>query len=236
MPVGLAFLIHHLQNNRRVLVHCAQGKDRSVAIALVFVIVACPLRYPLEPRHEFLPTTTTTATPWDLSALEKNNKKQCNKDATIPELEAASADAGDESFCDPEGKDREESGEGAAKGQTRSSYLSSGLSQNVVARLLEGGGKELFLLWLHQRLGDDTTTTSTSRSSTSGSSSNNSETNTTKALQCLGNKERVRIALHLIRQDRDVAEPTRSTMQKINRFLMSSAIYRPAHNNKTAGS
>ena len=35
----------------------------------------------------------------------------------------------------------------------------------------------------------------------------------------LANKESLRIALHLIQQDREVAEPTRSTMQKINRFF-----------------
>jgi hypothetical protein len=35
----------------------------------------------------------------------------------------------------------------------------------------------------------------------------------------LATKKALRIALHLIRQDREKADPTRSTMQKLNRFL-----------------
>lgn len=53
MPVGLCFLIHHLQQKRRVLVHCAQGKDRSVAIVLAFAALVCPLEYPLRLRSDF---------------------------------------------------------------------------------------------------------------------------------------------------------------------------------------
>lgn len=53
MPVGLYFLFHHLQQGRRVLVHCAQGKDRSVAVVLAFVALGCPLEYPLRLRQDF---------------------------------------------------------------------------------------------------------------------------------------------------------------------------------------
>jgi tRNA A64-2'-O-ribosylphosphate transferase len=53
MPVGLYFLIHHLQHERRVLVHCAQGKDRSVAVVLALVSLICPLQYPLKLRQDF---------------------------------------------------------------------------------------------------------------------------------------------------------------------------------------
>ena len=42
-------------------------------------------------------------------------------------------------------------------------------------------------------------------------------------------KETLRVVLHLIRQDREIAEPTRSTMQKLNRFFMSTA-YEPPPN------
>lgn len=38
----------------------------------------------------------------------------------------------------------------------------------------------------------------------------------------LATKETLRIALYLIQQDREKADPTRSTMQKLNRFFMSS--------------
>ena len=169
MPVGLAFLIHHLQNNRRVLVHCAQGKDRSVALALVFVVIACPLRFPLKPKLEF------TEGSWDLSTLGNHHN-----------------DADD--YYEEETETQQ--------------YMLSGLPKAIVKRLLDTNGKELFLLWVHQQLQDG--------------ENNNSEAHRC----CLADKEGVRIALHLIRQDREVADPTRSTMQKINRFLMSSAIYR----------
>jgi len=38
----------------------------------------------------------------------------------------------------------------------------------------------------------------------------------------LATKETLRITLHLLRQDREKAEPSRSTVQKLNRFFMSS--------------
>ena len=53
MPVGLCFLISHLQCGRKVLVHCAQGKDRSVAMVLALVVLLCPLEYPLRLRRDY---------------------------------------------------------------------------------------------------------------------------------------------------------------------------------------
>ena len=53
MPVGLSFLIHHLKHDRRILVHCAQGKDRSVAVVLALVALGCHLEYPLRLRVDF---------------------------------------------------------------------------------------------------------------------------------------------------------------------------------------
>jgi len=178
MPLGLLFLIHHLQQGRRVLVHCAQGKDRSVAVALIFVILGCSLRFPLTLREEFV------RGPWPLPYLFQNTANDPNH------LEA---------------KEEEET-----KPQM---HMSSGIPEAIVARLLDTGGKEIFLSWIHKQLGE----TSSSSNCSSGSS---------EKLESLADKESVRIALHLIRQDRDVADPTRSTMQKINRFLMSSTIYR----------
>jgi tRNA A64-2'-O-ribosylphosphate transferase len=156
MPVGLVFLIHHLQQGRRILVHCAQGKDRSVACVLVFVILACTLYFPLELKSDF--------SSWDFSTLQQ---------VTFVDDSPSKVDA----------------------------YFNSGLSNNLVQHLLDKEGKETFLRWIHEQLGRDVEDGP------------------------LANKDTVRIALHLIRQDREVAEPTRSTMQKINRFLMSSTIY-----------
>lgn len=97
-------------------------------------------------------------------------------------------------------------GIGSDTDENENEYLSSGLPEAAVRRILDTGGREAFLLWVHQN--DET-------------KDSNSE-----QLHCFANKEGVRIALHLIKQDREVADPTRATMQKINRFLMSSSIYR----------
>ncbi|KAI8848889.1 initiator tRNA phosphoribosyl transferase-domain-containing protein [Chytridium lagenaria] len=38
IPTALAFIMTHLQNKDKVLIHCMQGKDRSVAIALCVLV------------------------------------------------------------------------------------------------------------------------------------------------------------------------------------------------------
>ena len=53
LPLGLCFLIYHLQQGRRVLIHCAQGRDRSVAVVLALISIVCPLEYPLRLRENF---------------------------------------------------------------------------------------------------------------------------------------------------------------------------------------
>jgi len=178
MPVGVLFLIHHLQQSRRVLVHCAQGKDRSVAVALVLVVMVCPLQFPLRYKQEFENQS------WDLCTLQN-----CTSTGDNPKKPTGDDDPDEKETCTN------------SKSQL---YCSSGLPDAIVKRVLDEGGRELFLLWIHQEQLDDTRT----------------------ARAPLADKEGVRIALHLIKQDRQVAEPTRATMQKINRFLMSSSIYR----------
>ena len=84
-------------------------------------------------------------------------------------------------------------------------YLQSGLAQSLVNVLLQENGKDLFLKWMHEQLN-------------------------TPVNKPFANKDSLRIALHLVRQDRENAEPTRSTMQKLNRFFMSSKIYRITNN------
>ena len=151
MPVGLLFLIQHLQHGKRILVHCNQGKDRSVAMVLAFVILACPLTFPLALDQGF--------GAWKLEIAEDS--------------------------CSEQGQ----------------FYKHSGLQSAAVESLLSKGGKEQFLNWIHAQKGAPST-------------------------ESMADKERLRIALHLIRQDRSVSDPTRSTMQKINRFFMSSSMYR----------
>jgi hypothetical protein len=72
LPVGLVFLIHHLQQGRRALVHCAQGKDRSVAVVLALVVLVCPVVYPLHLRHGF--------EHWDLAAFSPITKSSGDTD------------------------------------------------------------------------------------------------------------------------------------------------------------
>jgi hypothetical protein len=73
MPVGLYFLTQHLQQEgRRVLVHCAQGKDRSVALVLGLVALGCPLEYPLRLRQDF--------GAFDLDILGRLAKKSAHED------------------------------------------------------------------------------------------------------------------------------------------------------------
>jgi tRNA A64-2'-O-ribosylphosphate transferase len=160
MPVGLAFLFLHLQKERRVLVHCAQGKDRSVAVVIVFVCLFCKLVYPLELRPD-LPS-------WDLTTLIQGVNPERN--------ESTSANGS-------------------------SDETDSGLSHEFVSHLLLDHSKEVFIRWTQNLLQRDV------------------------ANGPLIDKDMIRIALHLIRQDREVADPSRSTMQKINRFLLSSNIH-----------
>jgi hypothetical protein len=161
LSVGLAFLIWHLQQGRRVLVHCAQGKDRSVALVLALVVLVCPLVFPLRLQSDFVQIDLNKLgeSPSNHPASEKNDDSK------------------------------------------EENYLNSGLPRELVQALLQDNGRELFLQWMHSQLGK-------------------------RVDEPLANKETLRIGLHLIRQDREAADPTRSTMQKLNRFFMSSALYR----------
>eukprot|EP00980_Cylindrotheca_fusiformis_P001849 scaffold414_cov109-Cylindrotheca_fusiformis.AAC.12 len=165
LPIALTFLIHHMQHGRRVLVHCAQGKDRSVAVGLAFAALACPQEHPLHLRRDF-------AT-WDLNGLVPTKKPIPDGDGTTEAVDSV-----------------------------------SGLSRGVLRVLMEDeGGKEIFLEWAHEQL---------------GVSSNIP----------LANKDILRIVLQLVRQSRENADPTRSTMQKLNRFFMSSPSYLTADSSK----
>ena len=190
MTVGLVFIIHHLQQGRHVLIHCAQGKDRSVSIALVFVLLACKLQFPLKLRQDFCK--------WRLSTLlsDDNNITIINENDVQCKTETNNC-----CYTDTVGGESNNN----LVARNSCSYLSSGIPDELVTRLLrsKNGGRELFLTWIHSQIQKDITEDA-----------------------CLADKEKIRIALHLIRQYREVADPTRSSMQKVNRFFMSSDIYR----------
>jgi tRNA A64-2'-O-ribosylphosphate transferase len=159
MPCGLLFLVIHLQQHRRVLVHCNQGKDRSVAIVLAFLVVACNLNFP--------PSIINELYDWDTSwAVERKEEDDGGRSSDYDDI--------------------------------------SGLSKSVIQRLSQDDGREEILKWIHAQRQDSTTL----------------------LLQPIADKERLRIALHLILQYRSQADPTRSTLQKLNRFFMSSPLYR----------
>jgi tRNA A64-2'-O-ribosylphosphate transferase len=53
MAVGVCFVGIHAQQGRRVLIHCAQGLDRSVAVAIAVVTLFCQLQFPLQFQDTF---------------------------------------------------------------------------------------------------------------------------------------------------------------------------------------
>ena len=163
MPSGLMFLIVHLQQQRRVLVHCNQGKDRSVAMVMAFISVACRLTFPLRLKPEFYDWDTQ----WAIAKPYSNVDAEC--EAT-----------------------------------------SSGLSQSAMEQLRQEDAREVVLRWIHSQHPPPQELHSKTR----------------RCLDPLADKERLRIAHHLILQDRTQADPTRSTFQKLNRFFMSSPMYR----------
>ena len=97
-------------------------------------------------------------------------------------------------------------------------YKLSGLHNNVVSELLDRKGRDLLLNWLssydhhgnviHEENNDIVV-------------EDNSNNNKSMINNINVTKHSLRIVLHLIRQDRIQAEPSRSTMQKLNRFFMS---------------
>lgn len=156
MPIALIFIAKHIREGRKVLVHCAQGKDRSIGIVLAFVCIFCRLEYPLQIKI----------------------KNEC-----FDGIEQMIHNHEEDNDVDSNGM-----------------YLLSGLRGATVRRLLREDGREVFLEAIHRHLSLPT--------------------------EPLATKERLRIAHHLVSQDREQAEPTRSTFQKLNRFFMSSTLYR----------
>ena len=152
LAVGIAFIAIH--SGKRILVHCAQGRDRSVATAMAAIILLCELeKSPLTFRAD----------------VEKLTLQGLNNAAFGKQRD---------------NKDSEEM------------YLGSGLSKNLVERALMGRpGRDLIQTWLRQEL--------------------------QLVEEPLATKDTLRVALHTVQQFRENASPTRSTMQKLNRFFMS---------------
>lgn len=151
MAVGIVFCMLHAQQGKRTLIHCAQGKDRSVAVCMAVVVLFCKSTFPLQWKSEL-------------------NDLNVNDLMVNIENDGANDDG---------------------------MYKSSGLPTRLVSVLQGRQGRDTLLEWARKELYSDS------------------------GAQTLANKESLRRTLHLIRQDREKAEPSRSTMQKLNRFFMS---------------
>lgn len=149
LAVGTIFVFIHANRNRgKVLIHCAQGKGRSVAVVMAVVSIFCELTFPLSWNSKF----------WNL-----------NLGCLVTEIE-------NDSYC-----------------------KWSGLPQSLVQDLLGPEGRNHLFRLVYK---DDVDH------------------------QCDDylhvSKHALRVALLLVQQDREKADPSRSTMQKLNRFFMSN--------------
>ena len=170
MAVGAFFVWWHARLQRRTLIHCAQGKDRSVAMAMCIITLFCDLKYPVQWREGV----------WELP---------------IDDLLTTY-----------------NTGEGSLSYY----YHCSGLRQHFVDGLLGRNGRDLLIEWVRRGL----------RPATLAQENFDIP-------PPLATKETLRVALLLIQQDHDKADPSRSTMQKLNRFFMSKTTYEDDCNNKT---
>ena len=152
LAVGIAFIAIH--SGKRILIHCAQGRDRSVAVTMAAIVLLCELeKRPLKFRRN-----VETLTHEGLSSLAFSKQTDFEP--------------------------------------SQETYRFSGLSKDLVEQTLMGRpGRDLIQRWLRQEL-----------------HLANGE---------LATKETLRVALHTIQQFREKASPSRSTMQKLNRFFMS---------------
>ena len=166
LPVGILFCAHHAMHHRRILIHCAQGRDRSVAVAMAVVQLFCTQRYPLE---------------WNMKVLEK----------TVDAVKSSYSYIEEETIPNDT--------------TVKLVGVTAGLPQDILNSMLGQDGRDVLLAVARQEL-------------------------CLEEEAPMATKESLRIVLHLIRQDREKAEPTRSSMQKLNRFFMSKAFKPPAKN------
>ena len=156
MAVGLLFILFHLQKHRKILVHCAQGKDRSVAVVVAAIKCFC----------EFSNDSPLKLASWCQSFCFEHSLANVESDSQRP------------------------------------LYKHSGLQLSTVDNFLGREGRERFFELItpfHKSPGP----------SSDGVSDNFSKSN-------------LRYALNIVQRYHSNASPTRKTMQKLNRFFLSS--------------
>lgn len=168
MAVGILYCVMHAQQDRRILVHCAQGKDRSVAIVMAVIVLFCNSSYPVQWKDGFRNVSI-------VSDFMKVLDEPPDNDVNAMQEERM--------------------------------YKSSGLPKCLVNAFQGKSGRDAILDWVRIQF----------------AGANPSDDDGIDDDTLLATKETLRIALHLLRQDREKAEPTRSTMQKLNRFFMSGS-------------
>ena len=222
MTVAMAFIVGHTNKNRRILIHCAQGKDRSVAVAMA----AIALLYKDEILHEHSSiemqqelngsSTKCNVTSGDRdkdkrklshSSLPSRSLKHGFNALTFQEMESRatiSCTSAENPLNDKVLMNNFKSG----KEKPISLYRRSGMSNFLVQQMMGREGRDMFFAWitdLHQV---------------------NSVDNIDKRISStfsMPTKESLRRVLHFIQIFRQNASPTRNTIQKLNRFLMSSS-------------
>ena len=166
LAVAIVFAVTNLVAGRKVLVHCAQGMDRSVAMSMAVSVIFCSM----------VEGDDLALLPW------------CAEDFSSDKIET-----------------RIEERIGPREDESRV-YKSSGLSEACVDALMGREGKELLLSWIKDAKAKHFFRDSSSSISTAP----------------LADKDSLRQILHFITRYHERAAPTRSTLQKLNRFFMSS--------------
>jgi hypothetical protein len=152
LAVGIVFAVHHAARGRKVLIHCAQGKDRSVAVAMSMAALFG------DPKSEelcFRPETGRFVS-W---TSQGNNKEDAENPA----------------------------------------YGRSGMTKMFVESLLGRSGRDIIFQKFKEIFNDG------------------------QEQYLTVSKQSLRVTLHSIQRYREKASPTRSTMQKLNRFFLSSS-------------
>ena len=163
LAVAIVFVITNVIRGRRVLIHCAQGMDRSVAVTMATLVLFCSM----------IEGDDLALLPW------------CREDFSSEMI--------------VERMDYEAN-------STPRPYKSSGMSEECVECLMDRKGKELLLSWVRE-----------AKAKACDTCMPNADSETVVA-----DKDSLRQVLHLITRYHGRAAPTRSTLQKLSRFFMSS--------------
>ena len=232
MAVAMVFIMGNLNKGRKVLIHCAQGKDRSVAVIMAVLALFFHIEEDENDRKvqdtqdmNFEPISSSqTFVSWKMERCfqkmtleEMESLAWCIDDANI---DRRSSDSNDDNSDDNIENRNDKTGENIDQ-QTHENnlYEQSGLSKRLVELLRGREGRNLLFSWIsqwRQTSMDDMT-------SDSRHIHEKMKPEPSPSLSIMTSKESLRLALHFIQTYREQVSPTRNTLQKLNRFLMSGS-------------